>query len=72
MNSTGRVVILLTVLVLPGFAGSSISDSQSAAVAEIFRAESVIGTLVVADAEGEVVLVHNDERSAAEFRGQFT
>ncbi len=61
------LISILVVSVTFGDTGNQQEDSQADAVAEIFQAEGIVGTLVVASSDGKVLHVHNDERSRVRF-----
>ena len=61
---------LVSFLILSATACNSASlaaDSQSADVAAIFNAEGLSGTLVVASADGNIIHVHNPDRSVTQY-----
>lgn len=66
-----RFFILLTASLLASvvFAGAPDQslDREADAVAEIFSREGMDGTLVVASSNGEILHLHNDERSVTRF-----
>ena len=66
-----RLFILVTAALLMSvaFAGApdQSSDRKADPVTEIFSSEGVDGTLVVASANGEILHLHNDERSVTRF-----
>ncbi|MEM7358359.1 MAG: class D beta-lactamase [Pseudomonadota bacterium] len=59
------VAILFLLLDSPAAHSSEVSLQDQ--IAELFRAQDVVGTLVVADAEGEPIFVHNQERAEKRF-----
>ena len=63
------VVGATALLASVAFAGApdELTDRKGDAVAEVFNSEGINGTLVVASAKGEILYLHNDERSATRF-----
>jgi len=67
LKLAGRYNSLFIVLVMLSGAGNLANGQAVEAVAEVFQAENVIGTLVVATANGAPVYVLNEERSRVQF-----
>lgn len=61
------LMLILAVSVASSDTSNNQKDSGIDAVAEVFRAEGVVGTFVVASSEGKVLHVYNDERSKLHF-----
>ena len=67
MKSIVEFKRLLVVLTIFGGIGHSANGQDVGAVAEVFAVENIVGTLVVATADGAPVYVYNDERSRVQF-----
>lgn len=61
------VIYLLVMSMAYGDSGGQQEELQSEPLARVFQAEGVVGTLVVASADGEVLHMHNAERAETRF-----
>jgi beta-lactamase class D len=61
------VILAFTLSPAMGDENRQPGDSMSGTVAEVFQAAGIDGTLVVASADGNILQVHNDERSKTRF-----
>ena len=66
MKALLMTVSILMVSAAPGSV-SRAADSPEADVASIFEAEGLVGTLVVAAADGNILHVHNPDRSTTQY-----
>jgi beta-lactamase class D len=60
-------VVLLSVTGAAGCNSDRSPDREAVAIAEILEAEGVAGTLVIANSDGEIVHVYNEERAQQRF-----
>lgn len=67
VKSVVEFTSLLVVLAIFGGIARSANGQDVDAVAEVFVAENIIGTFVVATADGAPVYIYNDERSRVQF-----
>lgn len=60
-------MLLLSVTLVAGCSSDRNPDRDAVAIADIFAAVEVVGTLVVANSDGDIVHVYNDERAEQRF-----
>ncbi len=66
------VISILVVSVAYGGTDNQQTGPETDAVAELFQAEGIDGTQVVASSDGEVFHVHNGDRSEERFSESYT